>query len=239
MLSDLQGKNTWLSIDTFFEKLPRKGLNIFTVETHRLEQRVLNWTTAVVGEAKDKLENMDVTYHFICMLPTWGQYFKLQQLTNGSLFLRDSLCIWKFGIFVTVSSWFQKISSNSLQMRAVWKKVFKNLFSARCDKFSFLEKCQKVLDFDNALWPNHSTHNKAKGIYGKMIFISFIWHPRVWNMPTGWVTMAQGKSWPHVGIGKKWVIRPYHLACPWSRVLTRGGSTSREDMPWLVKLSRE
>ena len=94
------------------------------------------------------------------------------------------------------------------------KKVFKNLFSARCEKFSFSEKCQKVLDFDNALWPNHSTHNKAKGIYGKMISISFIWHPRVWNMPTGWVTMAQGKSWPHVGRGKKWVIRPYPLACP-------------------------
>ena len=117
---------------------------------------------------------------------------------------------------MTFSSWFQKFSSNSLQMRAVWKKVFKNLFSAQCEKFSFSEKCQKVLDFDNALWPNHSTHNKAKGIYGKMISISFIWHPRVWNMPTGWVTMAQGKSWPHVGRGKKWVIRPYPLACPWS-----------------------
>ena len=100
-------------------------------------------------------------------------------------------------------------------MRAVWKKVFKNLFSAQCEKFRFSEKCQKVLDFDNALWPNHSSHNKAKGIYGKMISISFIWHPGVWNMPTGWVTMAQGKSWPHVGRGKKWVIRPYPLACPW------------------------
>ena len=60
----------------------------------------------------------------------------------------------------------------------------------------------------------HLTHNKAKGISGKMISISFIWHPGVWNMPTGWVTMAQGKSWPHVGRGRKWVIRPYPLACP-------------------------
>ena len=99
-------------------------------------------------------------------------------------------------------------------MRAFWKNVSKNLFLAQGKKFWFLEKCQKVLNFDNALWPNHSTHNKAKGIYGKMISISFIWHPRVWNMPTGWVTMAQGKSWPHVGRGKKWVIRPYPLACP-------------------------
>ena len=79
------------------------------------------------------------------------------------------------------------------------------MFSAQGKKFWFSEKCQKVLDFDNALWSNHSTHNKAKGIFGKMISISFIWHPGVWNIPTGWITIAQGKSWPHVGRGKKWV----------------------------------
>ena len=46
--------------------------------------------------------------------------------------------------------------------------------------------------------------------------------PYYWGwvyMPISWVTMAQGKSWPHVGRDKKWVIRPYLLACSWSSTL--------------------
>ena len=36
----------------------------------------------------------------------------------------------------------------------------------------------------------------------KMISISFIWHPKVWNMPNGRVKMAQGKSRPHAKSGQ-------------------------------------
>ena len=69
----------------------------------------------------------------------------------------------------------------------------------------FSKKCQKLLNFDNVLWPNHLT--KPKDI---------CWHPGILNWPTCWVTVTLWKSWPTLGDGKKWVIRSHLLACPWT-----------------------
>ena len=77
------------------------------------------------------------------------------------------------------------------------KKVFKNLFSLLAKNVWFSEKRQKVLNFHNALWPNHLIYNKPKGI-------PFRWHPRTWNLPT-----CLGHSGPVKIIalyGKYWVI---------------------------------
>ena len=94
------------------------------------------------------------------------------------------------------------------------KKVF-NFFSELGRKMWFSEKCQKLLYFDKALWPNHLTYSKLLGISGKTMSISFIWYPGIWNLSSHWVTVALWKWWPLKGSGRKWVIRPYPLACPW------------------------
>ena len=122
--------------------------------------------------------------------------------------------IWKSGIFVVICSWFHPFLSNRLRMRAFWKKFFKNLFSELGRKMRFSEKPQKLLNFDNALWPNHLAYSKPKGTCGKTMSISFIWHPGISNWPTCWVTVTFWKSWPTSADGKKWVIHPYPLACP-------------------------
>ena len=123
--------------------------------------------------------------------------------------------IWKYGIFVAICSWFHPFLSNCLLMRAFWKKVFKNLFLELGRKMWFSEKRQKLLYFDKALWPNHLTYSKPLGISGKTMSISFIWYPGIWNLSSHWVTVALWKWWPLKGSGRKWVIRPYPLACPW------------------------
>ena len=123
--------------------------------------------------------------------------------------------IWKSGIFVAICSWFHPFLSNCLLMRAFWKKVFKNLFLELGRKMWFSEKRQKLLYFDKALWPNHLTYSKPLGISGKTMSISFIWYPGIWNLSSHWVTVALWKWWPLKGSGRKWVIRPYPLACPW------------------------
>ena len=122
--------------------------------------------------------------------------------------------IWKSGIFVAICSWFHPFLSNCLRMRAFWKKVFKNLFLELGRKMWFSEKRQKLLYFDKALWPNHLTYSKLLGISGKTMSISFIWYPGIWNLSSHWVTVALWKWWPLKGSGRKWVIRPYPLACP-------------------------
>ena len=122
--------------------------------------------------------------------------------------------IWKSGIFVAICSWFHPFLSNCLRMRAFWKKVFKNLFLELGRKMWFSEKRQKLLYFDKALWPNHLTYSKPLGISGKTMSISFIWYPGIWNLSSHWVTVALWKWWPLKGSGRKWVIRPYPLACP-------------------------
>ena len=142
--------------------------------------------------------------------PTLQTQITLKWLTLFMSFFR----IWKSGIFVAICSWFHPFLSNRLRMRAFWKKVFKNLFSELGRKMWFSEKRQKLLNFDNALWPNHLTYSKPKGICGKTKSISFFWHSGILNWPTCWVTVTLWKSWPTSGDGKKWVIRPYPLACP-------------------------
>ena len=145
--------------------------------------------------------------------PTLQTQITLKWLTLFMSFFR----IWKSGIFVAICSWFHPFLWNRLGMRAFWKKVFKNLFSELGRKMRFSKKPQKLLNFDNALWPNHLAYSKPKGTCGKTMSISFhhfIWHPGISNWPTCWVTVTFRKSWPTSGNGKKWVIRPYPLACP-------------------------
>ena len=161
---------------------------------------------------KDKLEAMDVSLDKVAVRsgPTLQTQITLKWLTLFMSFFR----IWKSGIFVAICSRFHPFLSNRLRMRAFWKKVFKNLFLELGRKMWFSEKRQKLLNFDNALWPNHLTYSKPIGICGKTKSISFIWHSGILNWPTCWVTVTLWKSWPTLGNGKKWVIRPYPLACP-------------------------
>ena len=43
--------------------------------------------------------------------------------------------------------------------------------------------------------------------------ISFIWHPRIWNRPICWATMAKQKSYSAL-FGRWQKMCPYLLACP-------------------------
>ena len=142
-----------------------------------------------------------------------SQHFKLKYMKNGWTFLWAFSGYENLG-FVAICSWFHPFLSNCLRMRAFWKKVFKNLFLELGRKMWFSEKRQKLLYFDKALWPNHLTYSKPLGISGKTMSISFIWYPGIWNLSSHWVTVALWKWWPLKGSGRKWVIRPYPLACP-------------------------
>ena len=105
-----------------------------------------------------------------------------------------------------VSSIFIKQPSNE----SILKKVLKQFFLDLGRNMWFSKIRQKLLKL------NHLTYIKPKGIWGKTKVITFIWHPRILNFPTCWVTVTLWKSWPTLGDGTKWLIRPYLLACPWT-----------------------
>ena len=116
---------------------------------------------------KDKLEDMDVSLRMSTSLsgPT-PQTWIAQKLLNVSKSFFLYIKFWDIcGYLQLVSCIFIKQSSNENILKKSFQ-VFKNLLSPQGKKIWFSEKCQKVLDFDNALWSNHSTHNKAKGIFG-------------------------------------------------------------------------
>ena len=124
-----------------------------------------------MGRTRDKLEDMDVSLKMSASLkgPTIQIWITKKWPNIYMCFFR----IWKCGIFVAICSWFHPFLSNCLQMRAFWKKVFKSLFSAQGKKFRFSEKWKKVLDFDNALWPNYSTYNKKVSLERWYPYLSY------------------------------------------------------------------
>ena len=147
--------------------------------------------------------------------PTLQTWITLKWLNLFMSFFR----IWKSGIFVAICSWFRPFLWNHLGMRAFEKKVFKNLFSELGRKMSFSEKPQKLLNFDNALWPNHLAYSKPKGTCGKTMAISFIWHPGISNRPTCWVTMTLWKSWPQ--LSNLWWM-PNSVSKGFGPIMTKG-----------------
>ena len=141
--------------------------------------------------ARDKLEDMDVSLKMSASLkwPTLQTWITQKWPNIFMCFFR----IWKSGIFVAICSWFHPFLSDCLLMRAFWKKVFKKLFLELGRKLWFSEKCQKLLNFNNGLWPNHLTYSKPKGICGKTKSISFIWLLGILNWPSCWVTVTLWK----------------------------------------------
>jgi len=101
-------------------------------------------------------------------------------------------------------------------MRAFWKKKVKKISGLGRNMWFPGKKDKKYSTLtmlcDETTWP--TTNQKVSG--RKTMSISFIRHLGIWNQPSCWVTVAFWNSWPTSGDGKKWVIRPYPLACPCS-----------------------
>ena len=158
-----------------------------------------------VWQNKDKLEDMDVSLKMSASLkgPTLQTWITKKWPNIFMCFFR----IWKYGIFVAICSWFHPFLSNCLLMRAFWKKVFKNLFLELGRKMWFAKKSKKLLNFDNALWPNHLTYSKPKGTCGKTTSKAFIWYPGILIWSTCWVTVTLQKSWTTSAMAKnEWYV---------------------------------
>ena len=118
----------------------------------------------------------------------------------------QNMKIWDIcGHLLLVSSIFIKSSS--------YESIFKNLFSELGRIMWFSKKRQKATQlWKCTLWPNHLTYQKVSVERQKSI--SFIWYPGILIWTACLVTVTSWKSWTTSGDGRKWVIRPYLLACP-------------------------
>ena len=162
-----------------------------------------------------------MTYHSSWfLLPLRGQHFKLEKLESGWIFLGASFGKWKSWIFGTICSWFHAFMYTSHEMRAFWKKVFKNSFSRLCKKCdfpkirifylvwkfffeNFFSKCSHL----KTIWwklmkPTASSHKYPKFSYAEK---------KYWGISELYKFEVLASCGPHTNE----VICPYPLACPW------------------------
>ena len=149
---------------------------------------------------KDKLEDMDVSLKMSASLsgPTLQTWITQKWLNIfKSLFLY--MKIWDICDCLQLVSWI------FFKWGHFEKKVFKNMFSAQ-GKNSDFWKNEKYSILTMRWGQTTQQHTTKKNVSLERWYPFEICPPVRHNGP--------GKSWLHVGRGKKWVIRPYPLVCP-------------------------
>ena len=102
-------------------------------------------------------------------------------------------------------------------MRAFWKRFSKVGFQRLPNNWMFRKKSK----LRTVMWQSVVTKpSTPRGISGKTMFVSLFWYPGMRIMSRHFLNVALWRRWPSKRSGRKRVILPYPLACPWHKQQT-------------------
>ena len=146
---------------------------------------------------KDKLEDMDISLHFSCR-PHGANTSNFNKSLTVQYFWELLSAYENLGYLWLFPVGFINFHQIVFKWEHFEKKVFKDLFSPKGKNSDFWKKSQKVLDFDKALPPTHSTYNKSKGIYER-------WYPyHSYDTLRFEICPTVGSQWPRENHGHMW-----------------------------------